>query len=274
MRLCDLPCKHHQFKVKVEDSLATAINAMSKGSSVLLVVDDDDRLRGSITTSRVLSLLSALTLSSRLCNYPISLFVSERVTAMHCEYPIEVALQLMAEERKYHIALVKGFKAIGLLSHRCLLSMLSNLKLEVDLEKLVLKNVITLLAHNSLAEACRAMTSMDYYEVPIVEDEIVGILRLRDIINEVLDRGLERLKIINVYGRCKLLDCKVKRFDEALKLAFKEDINLIPLIRSDGSYGFVKLEDLFTHVVTELGAFKVAELIKSNRYIAQSVCGA
>ncbi|MEM4576317.1 MAG: CBS domain-containing protein [Candidatus Nezhaarchaeales archaeon] len=274
MRLCELPCKHHQFKVKAEDTLATAINAMSKGSSVFLVVDNDDRLRGLITTSRVLSLLSALKLSSRLSTYPISLFVNERAIAMHYEYPIEAALQLMVEERKHYIALVKGIKAIGLLSYRCFLSMLFNLKLEIDLEKLASKHIVTLLAHNSLAEAFRAMASIDYYEVPIVEDEIVGILRLRDIISEVLDKGLEKLKVINVYGKCKLLDSKARRFDEVLKLALKEDINLVPLLRSDGSYGFIKLEDLFTHVVAELGAFKVAELIRSNRCAPQSVCGA
>ena len=58
-----------------------------------------------------------------------------------------------------------------------------------------------------------------------------------------------------------------------LELAFKEDINLVPVLKDDGSYGFVKLEDVFVQLVRELGAFKVAELM-SQRFIAQSVRGA
>jgi len=272
MRLCDIP-RTSEYKVRAEGTLATAINALSKGSTAVLVVDEGDRLRGLITASRVLGLLPAFTLSSKIASQPVGLFVSERATTMHYEYPVEAALQLMIEEGKSHVVLVDGLKAIGLLTHRCLLRPLLGLRLDLNLKKVVTKDLVTLLAHNSLAEAYRAMTEMNYYEVPIVEEEVVGVVRLRDIIGEVATRGFEGLKLVKVYSKCKLVERGARRFEEVLELAFKEDLNLVPVLKDDGSYGFVKLEDLFLQLVRELGAFKVAELI-SQRFIAQSVRGA
>ena len=239
----------------------------------MLVVDEGDRLRGLITASRVLSLLPALTLSSKTVSQPVGLFVSERAVTMHYEYPVEAALQLMVEEGKSHLVLVDGLRAVGLLTHRCLLKAFLGLRLDVDLKRLATKDVVALLAHNSLAEAYRAMVEMDYYEVPIVEEEFVGIVRLRDVISEVATKGFEGLKLVKVYSKCKLIERGARRFEEVLELAFKEDINLVPLLKEDGSYGFVRLEDVFMQVVRELGAFKAAELI-GQRLIAQSVRGA
>ncbi len=272
MRLCDVP-RTSEYKVKAEEPLAAAMSALSRGYTVLLVVDEDDRLRGLVTASRVLSLLQTLTLNSKMVNQPVGLFVSERAITVHYEYPVEVALQLMVEEGKCHVALVDGLRAVGLLTHRCLLRSLSGLRLDLDLKRLVMKDLVPLLAHNSLAEAYRAMTEMDYYEVPVVEEEVVGVVRLRDVIGEVATRGFEGLKFVKVYSKCKLVERGARRFEEALELAFKEDLNLVPVAKDDGSYGFVRLEDIFLQLVRELGAFRVAELM-SQRSIAQSARGA
>ncbi|MEM2214878.1 MAG: CBS domain-containing protein [Candidatus Nezhaarchaeales archaeon] len=262
MRLCDLPCKSDQFKIRAEDPLTTAINALARGLHTLLVVDEHDRLRGLITASRVLSLVSALAMNSKLLSYPVSLFVDERATTMHYEYPIEAALQLMAEERKSHLVIVDGLKVVGLLTHRCLLSLISGL--EIDLKKLASKDVPTLLTHSSLAEALKVMRKINYYEVPILEEEVVGIVRLSDVISEVIGGWFEKLKLVKVIGKSKLISRGVRSFSEAIELALKEDINLLPVLKDDGSYSFVKLEDLFVHLVKEHGAFKVAETVKLN----------
>jgi CBS domain-containing protein len=272
MRLCDLP-RTNEYKVKAEEPLVAAISALSRGSTAVLVVDEGDKLRGLITVSRALGLLPALTLSSKIASQPVGLFVSERAATMHYEYPVEAALQLMVEEGRSHLVLVDGLRAVGLLTHRCFLRGLLGSKLDLDLRRLMARDVVTLLAHNSLAEAYRAMTEMNYYEVPIVEEEVVGVVRLRDVIGEVATKGFEGLKLVKVYSKCKLVERGARRFDEALELAFKEDLNLVPVLKDDGSYGFMKLEDLFMQLVRELGAFKVTELM-SQRFIAQSVRGA
>jgi len=269
MRLCDIPCTS-EHKVKAEDPLAAAISALSRGSTAVLVVDEGDRLRGLITASRALGLLPALTLSSKIASQPVGLFVSERAVTMHYEYPVEAALQLMVEEGKSHVVLVDGLRAVGLLTHRCLLRALLGLRLKLDVRKLMARDVVKLLAHNSLAEAYRAMTEMNYYEVPVVEEEVVGVVRLRDVIGEVATKGFEGLKLVKVYSKCKLVERGAQRFDEVLELAFKEELNLVPVMKDDGSYGFVKLEDVFAQLVRELGAFRVAELM-NQRFVAQSV---
>lgn len=272
MKLCELP-RTNEYKVKAEEPLAAAISALSRGSTAVLVVDEGDRLRGLVTASRALSLLPALTMSSKVAGQPVGLFVSERAVTMHYEYPVEAALQLMVEEGRSHVVLVDGLRAVGLLTHRCLLRALLGTRLDLDLRRLLARDVITLLAHNSLAEAYRAMTEMNYYEVPIVEEEVVGVVRLRDLIGEVATKGFESLKLVKVYSKCKLVERGARRFDEVLELAFKEDLNLVPVLKDDGSCGFVKLEDVFMQLVRELGAFKVAELM-SQRFITQSVRGA
>lgn len=269
MRLCELPCKSDQFKIKVEDPLIAAIRALSRGSHVLLVVDEHDRLRGLITAFRILNLLPTITLNPKLINYPVSLFVNERALTMHYEYPIEAALQLMVEEGKNHLVAVDGLKVVNLLTHRCFLDLLSNQKLELDLRKLILKDITVLLAHNSLAEAIKAMKEVNYYEIPMVEDEVVGILRLRDVIDEAINEGFEKLKSIKVFGKCKLVNREVRGLNDALELALKEEVNLIPVLKSDGGYCFVKLEDIFAQLVREYGAFKIAEMIKLNNLANQ-----
>lgn len=270
MKLCELPCRSDQFKVKVEDPLTVAIHTLSRGPHILLVVDEHDRLRGLVTASRILNLLSTLMLNPKLSNYPVSLFVDERALTMHYEYPIEVALQLMAEEGRDYLVAVDELKVMGLLTHRCFLSFLSNQKLDLDLRKLALRNFTTLLAHNSLAEAIKAMKKMNYYEVPVVEDEFVGILRLRDLINEAINGDFERLKSVKVYSKCKLIDYGVREINEAIELALKEEVNLIPVLKDDRDYYFVKLEDIFVQLVKDYGAFKIAEMIRLGLLANQS----
>lgn len=243
-----------------------AISALSRGSHILLVVDECDRLRGLITASRILNLLSALMLNPRLTNCPVSLFVDERALTAHYKYPVEAALQLMAEEGKSYLVVVDGLKVVSLLTHRCFLSLLSNQKLDLDLKGLALKDVTTLLAHNSLAEALKAMKETNYYEVPIVEDEVVGILRLRDVIDEVVSEGFEKLKFVKVFSKSKLIDRGVRRFSEAIELALKENVNLVPVLKDDGGYSFVKLEDVFVQLIKKYGTFKIAEMIKLDRW--------
>lgn len=269
MKLCDLLCRSDQFKIKAEEPLMTAISVLSRGPHILLVVDEYNRLRGLITAFRVLNLLSALTLNSKLGSYPVSLFVDERTRTMHYEYPIEAALQLMAEEGKSYLVVVDGLKAVGLLTHKCFLSLLSDMKIDLDLKKLILRDAVTLLAHNSLVEALKAMREMNYYEVPIVEEEVIGILRLRDVTNEVIGEGFGRLKSIKVFGKSKLINRGVRRLNEAIELALKEDINLVPVLKDDGNYGFVKLEDIFVQLVKEYGAFKIAEAVRLNKWLHQ-----
>lgn len=270
MKLYELPCRSDRFKVKAEDPLIAAIRALSQGSHLLLVVDEHDRFRGLITASKILSLLSALTLNPKLGSHPVSLFIDERAVTIHYEYPVEAALQLMSEEGKSYLVAVDGLKVVGLLTHKCLLSFLSKQKLDLDLRKLALKDFTALLAHNSLAEAIKAMKEMGYHEIPIVEDEVVGILRLRDVIDEVINEGFERLKSVKVFDKCKLIDRGVRGFNEAVELAFKEEVNLVPVSKDDEGYYFVKLEDIFVQLVKEYGAFKIAEMIELNQPARQS----
>ncbi|MEM4862781.1 MAG: CBS domain-containing protein [Candidatus Nezhaarchaeales archaeon] len=243
----------------------TAISALAQGSHVLLIVDERDRLRGLITAPRILSLLSALTLNSKLLNYPVSLFVDERAVTMHYEYPIEAALQLMAEEGRSHLVIVDGLKAMDLLTHRCLLRLILGPKssdLRLDLRKLASKDIPTLLTYSSLAEALKIMKEVGYYEAPILEEDVIGIVRLRDVISEVIGGG--KLRLIKAFSKSKLISHGVRSFSEAIELALKEDINLLPVLKDDGSYGFVKLEDLFVQLIREYGAFKISEIIKLN----------
>ncbi|TDA34454.1 hypothetical protein DSO06_04735 [Candidatus Nezhaarchaeota archaeon WYZ-LMO8] len=97
-----------------------------------------------------------------------------------------------------------------------------------------------------------------------MEEEVVGIVRLSDVISEVIGGWFEKLKLVKVIGKSKLISRGVRSFSEAIELALKEDINLLPVLKDDGSYSFVKLEDLFVHLVKEHGAFKVAETVKLN----------
>lgn len=264
MRISDLACTDDHVKVRFEDPLITVMNALARGFNVLLVTDNDDKLRGVITISRVLNLLSKFSLGSKFIGSSISLFIDERPLFMHHEYPIEAALQLMAEEGKSYIVAVDGLKAVRLLTHRCILRKLLNVKLNFDLSKLSLKNVVTLLAHNSLAEAYKVMLEMGYYEVPIVEDEVIGVLRANDIINDLIGKSLNELRTIKVYGKCKIIRGPVQSLEEALELAFRESLNLVPILKSDGEWSFIKLEDLFLQAVRELGAFNIAEIIRGR----------
>jgi len=264
MRISDLACTDDHVKVRFEDPLITVMNALARGFNVLLVTDNDDKLRGVITISRVLNLLSKFSLGSKFIGSSISLFIDERPLFMHHEYPIEAALQLMAEEGKSYIVAVDGLKAVRLLTHRCILRKLLNVKLNFDLSKLSLKNVVTLLAHNSLAEAYKVMLEMGYYEVPIVEDEVIGVLRANDVINDLIGKSLNELRTIKVYGKCKIIRRPVQSLEEALELAFRESLNLVPILKSDGEWSFIKLEDLFLQAVRELGAFNIAEIIRGR----------
>ena len=263
MRISDLTCDYNHIKVKFDDPLITVMSALARGANVLLVTDNDDKLRGVITISRVLNLLSAFGLGSRFIDSSISLFIDDRPLFMHYGYPIEAALQLMIEEGKSYLVAVDGLKAMSMLTHKCILKRLLKAELNINLDKLSLKNVITLLAHNSLAEAYKAMLEMGYYEVPIVEDEIIGILKAYDIISEVINRGFRELRTMKAYDKCEIIERPAENFNEALELALKENLNLIPILKSNGEQGFVRLEDLFFQAIRELGAFKVAEMIKT-----------
>ncbi|MCS7139667.1 MAG: CBS domain-containing protein [Candidatus Nezhaarchaeota archaeon] len=264
MRLSDLAHTSNYTKVSFEDPLATVISSLSRGINVLLVVDSSDKLRGVITIMRVLNLISTLSVGSRFVSSSISLFIDERPLSMHHKYPVEAALQLMVEEGKSYIVMVDGLKAVGLLTHRCFLKRLLGAKFKLNFDKIVLRNVTTLLAHNSLAEAYKLMLESGYYEVPVVEDELIGVLRGSDIITEVIGRSMRELRTIKVYGKCKVIERPAKDINEVLEVAFREGLNLIPVSRDGEGVSFVKLEDLFFHMIKELGAFNVAEIIRGH----------
>lgn len=270
MRACDLSCKGDYAKVKFDEPLISVMSSLSRGANLLLVVSEDDRLRGIITISRVLSLLSTFGLGSKFTESSISLFIDDRPLTMHYEYPIEAALQLMAEEGKSYLVLVNGPRAMGLLTCRCIMKRLLDLGFDFKVSRVSYSSMTTLLAHNSLAEAYRAMLESGYPEVPIVEDEVVGILRANDIISEIVDKGVKELRTIKAYSKCKVIRKPPEKLSDALKLAFSEGISLIPMFKEGKLQGFVKMEELCISVLKEHGAFKIAEMMRAREQAISS----
>lgn len=284
MRVYKGPSELEKFLVKPVVSVtenAPIIDALRKmtttGKRRLIVVDGENKLRGIITSTDIVSYFCGGKLFDIIKNrhkYNIyqsyqepvkSIMVKDVIKGYYSEKIFDI-IEKMVKNRVGGIPiLLRDEKVYGIITERDILLRMSDEIPVVNVETIMNKNIVSIQPNTTIVEAVQVMLEEGYRRLPVtVNDKTVGVLTAMDIIrylssNKPFQKSITGnikeaidIKVSDVASTYVIRIDKNQNIKKAFEMMVENNIGMLIVEESSKTLGIITERDIFLCLVLDL----------------------